>query len=475
MDIQKQVRDNAEDLQNFLLDLNAWEIEMRKKEEEFKVSQVSETQDFPPIRNSLSRSKKKNRHKKQRDKKDPSSAQRIRSDDYQAWDKFDVDKEVKKIEGDVNEENDQLSPSDNSENEEEVNKKKQLAILNKDKGNDFFKKGNYDSAINCYTTGMQLDPENPLLSANRAMAFIKKEQFQAAENDCTLCLSIDPTYVKAYLRRGTARSKLGKHSLAKVDFAKVLELEPENKQAQAELEKLKQNCDLSEVSLHQENEVVKSQEFWPTFLGNKAVEPPDEKMDAEKVVLPTDSEIQCILPDSKVLPIKKSSSNIDKDTFEKVCVASMNEKAFIKKVNVLKAEDEKSVLNIPTLIQQTLPPVPPSYYQFAMHWRNIRDNPVLRYQYLKQLPPEKIVSLFQYCMEPEIFFDIIHTLASSFVEHDDDVFYFLKSLTEINRFNTMLMFLGKQEQNDLNLLLDSIRNCNRSMNEKEQLLRLYNA
>lgn len=63
-------------------------------------------------------------------------------------------------------------------------------------------------------------------------------RFQAAENDCTLCLSIDPTYVKAYLRRGTARKNLNKFSLAKVDFSKVLELEPENKQAQIELKKI---------------------------------------------------------------------------------------------------------------------------------------------------------------------------------------------------------------------------------------------
>lgn len=43
-------------------------------------------------------------------------------------------------------------------------------------GNNFFKAGNYDSAINSYTTGLLLDPENPLLAANRAMAFLKKEQ-----------------------------------------------------------------------------------------------------------------------------------------------------------------------------------------------------------------------------------------------------------------------------------------------------------
>ena len=45
-------------------------------------------------------------------------------------------------------------------------------------------------------SGMQLDPSNCVLPANRAMALLKKSQYGAAEADCTLALSIDPTYVK---------------------------------------------------------------------------------------------------------------------------------------------------------------------------------------------------------------------------------------------------------------------------------------
>ena len=44
--------------------------------------------------------------------------------------------------------------------------------------------------------GMQLDPTNCVLPANRAMALLKKSQYGAAEADCTLALSIDPTYIK---------------------------------------------------------------------------------------------------------------------------------------------------------------------------------------------------------------------------------------------------------------------------------------
>lgn len=48
--------------------------------------------------------------------------------------------------------------------------------------------------------------------------------------------------MKAYLRRGTARKGLNKISSAKLDFSKALELEPDNKQAKAELKKLSEVC-----------------------------------------------------------------------------------------------------------------------------------------------------------------------------------------------------------------------------------------
>jgi hypothetical protein len=53
--------------------------------------------------------------------------------------------------------------------------------------------------------------------------------------DCTLALSMDKAYVKAYLRRGTARMSLKKFDLALEDFKHVLKTEPTNKQAKEEI------------------------------------------------------------------------------------------------------------------------------------------------------------------------------------------------------------------------------------------------
>lgn len=45
------------------------------------------------------------------------------------------------------------------------------------KGNALFKEGKYEAAINCYTTGIQLDPSNAVLSANRAMCLLKLKRY----------------------------------------------------------------------------------------------------------------------------------------------------------------------------------------------------------------------------------------------------------------------------------------------------------
>ena len=63
-------------------------------------------------------------------------------------------------------------------------------------------------------------------------------RFAAAEFDCTTSISLDPLYVKAYLRRATSRAALGKMADAVNDFNRVLDLEPTNKQAKGEIERI---------------------------------------------------------------------------------------------------------------------------------------------------------------------------------------------------------------------------------------------
>lgn len=74
-------------------------------------------------------------------------------------------------------------------------------------------------------------------------------RYGAAEKDCTDAIILDPSYVKAYMRRGTARKKLARLEPALDDFKQVVKLESENKPAQREVAMLEQVCH-AKLDLH---------------------------------------------------------------------------------------------------------------------------------------------------------------------------------------------------------------------------------
>ncbi|EDO34900.1 predicted protein, partial [Nematostella vectensis] len=226
LNLQMQVRRNTEELGDFLKDLDRWEDDIKSKDEDLKISKTSGSTRLPPVRNQA----KKKKVKKNKDvSKDQKMKSRISSYDYRSWDKLNVESLGCEISSDslplvIDT---KLSNSLHLVIDTKLSNSLHL-------GNDFFKIGRYKEAINCYTTAMQLDPNNAIFPANRAMALLKVERHGAAELDCDLALSLDYSYTKAYLRRGKARSHLNKLHESLSDFKEALRLEPGNKQAQQE-------------------------------------------------------------------------------------------------------------------------------------------------------------------------------------------------------------------------------------------------
>ena len=271
--LTSQFKHNTDELQSYLRDLDQWQDEMHKKDEmlrsasrankELKTGNRTENSDTLPAKRKVEKSEEKSKL----DTKKPKE-QRISGYDYDRWDKFDVDKALDDIE--------QANKSDSKKNvdtiEEQLLKeqKAQEAIMFKDKGNDYYKAGKYDQAITCYTKGIECDPKNALLPANRAMAFLKKGDFKGAEKDCDVALSIDPTYVKALQRRGTSRWKQSKLQGALQDFNKVLSIEPGNKQAQDDASKIQSKLKDSSPGL--KDHEIKAGQQKKIFSSNEAME-----------------------------------------------------------------------------------------------------------------------------------------------------------------------------------------------------------
>ncbi|XP_044279003.1 RNA polymerase II-associated protein 3 [Varanus komodoensis] len=239
LELQLQIRQNAEELQDFVKDLENWEKDIKEKDYDLRQQSGIPPKDLPPIRNEAYKKKKKSKVKAVSKKTtEENKKNKIKSYDYEAWGKLDVDKILEEIDKEDSA-HDSVSVESDSE-EDGIHIDTEKALAEKEKGNNYFKQGNYDAAIECYTKGMNADPYNPVLPTNRSSAFFRQKKYSVAESDCNLALALNKNYTKAYARRGAARFALQNFEGAKKDYEKVLELDPNNFEAKNELRKIEQ-------------------------------------------------------------------------------------------------------------------------------------------------------------------------------------------------------------------------------------------
>lgn len=112
--------------------------------------------------------------------------------------------------------------------------------VEKNKGNEAYKKRDYATALEHYTAAIKLDPDNLAARNNRSMAYLALNMFTEAAADTSAVLQADPTNVKALLRQAAAHEGLGQQQEAVTDWRRVLELEPKNADAQQRLAKLQE-------------------------------------------------------------------------------------------------------------------------------------------------------------------------------------------------------------------------------------------
>ena len=126
--------------------------------------------------------------------------------DFRAWDKFDVDRALDKVDAvevghrpfsalrrRASRPSDTGGPGDRSappgqaagahgcvgcgvRRRHWTHRRFAAGNVEKEAGNEQFKQGKYAAAIECYSRGVTVDPLNPALFANRAMARLKMKQ-----------------------------------------------------------------------------------------------------------------------------------------------------------------------------------------------------------------------------------------------------------------------------------------------------------
>lgn len=101
----------------------------------------------------------------------------------------------------------------------------------KEKGNEFFKKGEYSTAIKHYTEAINRNPDDPKLYSNRAACYTKLAAFDLGLKDCDTCVKLDEKFIKGWIRKGKILQGMQQASKALTAYQKALELDASNAEA----------------------------------------------------------------------------------------------------------------------------------------------------------------------------------------------------------------------------------------------------
>jgi stress-induced-phosphoprotein 1 len=98
----------------------------------------------------------------------------------------------------------------------------------------FFRSGDFASAIERYKEAILRNPEEHTLYNNLAAAYIKVGEFREALEASEKCLEMKPDFVKGYARKGKALAGMKEYYKALKTFDEGMKLDPSNPELTSE-------------------------------------------------------------------------------------------------------------------------------------------------------------------------------------------------------------------------------------------------
>jgi tetratricopeptide (TPR) repeat protein len=99
------------------------------------------------------------------------------------------------------------------------------------RGNDHYKKGDYDRAIADYNEALRINPNYAEAYNNRGLAYYYKKDYDRAIADYNEALRIDSNYANAYNGRGATYSEKKDYDRAIADYSEALRMDPNSARA----------------------------------------------------------------------------------------------------------------------------------------------------------------------------------------------------------------------------------------------------
>ncbi|KAG9307653.1 hypothetical protein G9A89_023218 [Geosiphon pyriformis] len=353
----------------------------------------------------------------------------------------------------------------------------------KEKGNEFFRKGNFIKAIEHYGLAMELDSKDAVFPVNRAMAEIKLKRWVEAEQDCTLGLQLDPDHVKALWRRGIARREQRNFIEAEQDLKNALKLDPNNRAVKEELNKV-----LLALSQKKESDLGKN---FPQVASNICISSTlnditsgvgtiRRRLSIEEVDFDDDFDLDHE-KDKNFEKVKEAISEATGMAPEVTKFIGIKDVSKIKDMmpkGTFQPQDTTNNIKIPSRKDslfsigsaEKLKP-PRTSFQFESEWNKYLKNEEDLYNYLKVIEPSTFPAIFSEFFDSDYLSRIIIILRNIYLCRDtiDLIYETLYHLSRVTRFKMILMFLDQDDRQALGQLFQNMMNPQDTHNQKVKL------
>ncbi|XP_030386979.1 RNA polymerase II-associated protein 3 isoform X2 [Scaptodrosophila lebanonensis] len=470
LELQRQVRQNAEEYRKHVTDLNRWQKEIKNKEQALKdgPAPTCNGNDSQPVRSHVP---VQNLNKEKSPSNNSGSAINSPGGSTASTPTEKQDLPM-----------DPLAQQHKKANDI------------KDRGNNFVKVADYDRAIEAYTEAVSVYPYDSIYYINRALCYLKQERYDNCIEDCDSAISLNKLCVKAYYRRMQANESLGNNMEALKDCTTVLAIDPKNVEGKKSLQRINdrlrkiERADLIDILPIEKPAYKRSKKPLHRVPIVDIVTPRAPKEEPKELRI-SDEDIDKIFnsycgpyvevkkPRVKTLDNTTIQTKVDvKDTSlidDKSFSSANNKQDIIHKQSVphSKIVPEKIVHantkknNNPTEIEQqndptyeirTLPPAPTGTAQFYINWKEL--SAAQKYQYLKSIDLNKLCKILGAGFDSETLTDILRTLKEYYIPNNEPTTAgVLLEMSKNDEFTILAMLMSTEEKKMVSAIMDAVQ------------------